>query len=134
MRRELIALAVAATLAGAAALAQDRNEARFVGIYDGAIFSTGADREGATTLRLAPGGGLVGDYAFREANGETISGELSACAARRNRVTCRWGDLYGVGDLQMDFAADASTFRGRWRADDVRRIWNRWTGRRRVTS
>ena len=128
------AFAAALVLAAPAARAQQIETGRFVGVYDGQIFSSGSNRPGATALRPAADGALAGDYSFTEPSGEVMKGELRDCRATRRKLVCRWSDVYGVGDLEMDFSADLASFRGRWRADDAKARWNPWTGRRRATS
>jgi hypothetical protein len=128
------AFAAALVLAAPAAQAQPIEPARFAGVYDGQIFSSGSNRPGATALRPATDGTLLGDYSFTEPSGEVMQGELRACRASGRKLACRWSDPYGVGDLEMEFAADFASFRGRWRADNAKGRWNPWTGRRRATS
>lgn len=121
-------------LAAACAPAAAQDAQRFVGVFDGSIFSSGSHRPGATSLRPTADGRLVGDYSFTEPGGEVTTGELAECRAQARRLSCRWADPYGVGDLEMEFSPDYAAFRGRWRADNARGRWNPWSGRRRTTS
>lgn len=127
------AFAAALMLAAPAAQAQPIEPGRFAGVYEGQLFAAGSYRAATTALRRA-GGALSGDYSFAEPSGEVLTGELRDCSASGRKLVCRWSDVYGVGDLEMDFAADFASFRGRWRADNAKRLWNSWTGRRRATS
>jgi hypothetical protein len=98
---------------------------KIAGTYKGAMFTGETEFPGSTTFK-AGGGKLSGTYELT-AGGEKVTGTLSDFSSTgKNKFKCRWKDPNGVGDFNLTFSDDLSSFKGTWDndANDAGGAWN----------
>jgi len=93
-------------------------QSKIDGSYKSVIFNGDTDYPAKTTFKTV-GGKLSGTYEL-DNFGITITGKLHKFSVVGDRkLKCRWiDDEDRVGNLNMTFAEDCSSFKGHWDPDD----------------
>ncbi len=86
------------------------------GNYHGYI--EGGGKNSQTNFKMADNGSLGGTYIMSDDNSP---GTLSELKLADNRLTGKWSDKYGEGDIDFTFATDCKGFDGLWNDEHT---WN----------
>ena len=93
-------------------------QSKIAGSYKSVIFNGDAEFPAKTTFKN-DAGKLSGTYEL-DNSGLIVTGTLSKFSVTGDRkLKCRWiDDASRVGNLNMTFSADLSSFKGHWDPDD----------------
>jgi hypothetical protein len=85
-----------------------------LGNYQSQIWSADSLVSGTTEFRKTSDGSIEGSYMMNEQE-EVVPGTLSQCQTMQVRVMrCVWNDKYGIGNLEVTFSENFSSFDGYW--------------------
>ncbi len=102
----------------------------YAGTYQGLVLNGGGLEPITTTLRLASGGRLVGDYVIDSVEGEKPGTISNVYLEGPGTLTLEWTDKDGEGFARLVFASDYRSFDGGWGTYDIEAD-NPWTGSKR---
>ena len=95
--------------------------------YRGQLW-TGGEMMPVETVFKATDAALSGRYVMID-GARAMPGELSNCFATDGaHFTCMWTDEFGVGGLELEFAADRQRFEGEWWPEASPETRYPWTG------
>lgn len=102
---------------------------QLTGVYDGLLFSGGAEERVTTRLLSQPDGRVVGVY-FYTVRDSNDTGSLTDCRADGfGELSCIWTDKFGSGPLRLKFNDDLDEFDGVWGSKQVKPGYF-WNGKR----